>query len=141
MDLNKFLYSIDIMGAERIGHGYHALDDPAVYQRCRDENVHFEVCPTSSIMTGAVSAGDAASLKHPLIRFAKDNVNFSLNTDDPTVTGTYLQQEVELVRSWGLTETHITRAMFNAARSTFLPEDEKKDLIKNLRKVYCVDIE
>ena len=109
------------MGAERIGHGYHALDDPAVYARCRKDNIHFEVCHMSSIMTGAVSAGDAASLKHPLIRFAQDNVNFSLNTDDPTVTGTYLQQEVELVRSWGLTETHITRAMFNGARNITYP--------------------
>ena len=129
------------MGAERIGHGYHALDDPAVYERCRKENVHFEVCPTSSIMTGAVSVGDASSLRHPVIRFAQDNVNFSISTDDPTVTGTYLQHEIELVRSWGLTETHLTRSMFNAARSSFLPEDEKKDLLKDLRRVYSIDID
>ena len=131
----------DIMGAERIGHGYAALDDISVYERCRKENVHFEVCPTSSIMTGAVSAGDAASLKHPIIRFAQDNINFSINTDDPTVTGTYIQHEIELIRSWGLTETHITRSMFNAARSSFLPQDEKKDLLKKLRKVYSIDVD
>ena len=90
-------------------------------------------------MTGAVSVADASSLKHPLIRFAQDNVNFSISTDDPTVTGTYIQHEVELVRSWGLTEAHLTRATFNAARSSFLPEDEKKDLIKKLRQVYSID--
>ena len=139
--LNRYssFHLIDILGAERIGHGYHALDDPEVYERCRKDKVHFEVCPTSSIMTGAVSVADASSLKHPLIRFAQDNVNFSISTDDPTVTGTYIQHEVELVRSWGLTEAHLTRATFNAARSSFLPEDEKKDLIKKLRKVYSID--
>lgn len=36
--------AVNEMFAERIGHGYHVLDDPAVYQEMRNRNIHFEVC-------------------------------------------------------------------------------------------------
>lgn len=50
-------------------------------------------------------------IKNQCSRFAEDGVNFSLNTDDPTVTGHTLQDEFNLVMSWGLTEAHIVRAV------------------------------
>ena len=50
-------------------------------------------------------------LDHPVIRFAQDRTNFSINTDDPTITGTYMNYEYDLVRSWGLTEAHLIRAV------------------------------
>ena len=48
---------------------------------------------------------------HPLLHFARDGANFSLNSDDPTVIGTRLAAEYETVRSWGLTEAHLVRAV------------------------------
>ena len=35
--------AVEVLGAERIGHGYHVLDDPAVYQLAKDKKLHFEV--------------------------------------------------------------------------------------------------
>ena len=54
---------------------------------------------------------DALMCKHPILQMAKDNANFSVNTDDTTVTGTGLQDEFELLRTWGLNEVHFTRAV------------------------------
>ena len=48
---------------------------------------------------------------HPVLHFARDGANFSLNSDDPTVIGTRLDHEYETVRSWGLTEAHLVRAV------------------------------
>ena len=48
---------------------------------------------------------------HPILHFARDGANFSLNSDDPTVIGTRLAAEYETVRSWGLTEAHLVRAV------------------------------
>ena len=45
--------ALDVLRAERIGHGYAVLRDSALYARCLRDKVHFEVCPTSSILTGA----------------------------------------------------------------------------------------
>ena len=49
--------------------------------------------------------------EHPILHFARDGANFSLNSDDPTVIGTRLAAEYETVRSWGLTEAHLVRAV------------------------------
>lgn len=45
--------ALDVLKAQRIGHGYRVLEDEELYQRCLRDKVHFEVCPTSSILTGA----------------------------------------------------------------------------------------
>jgi len=115
--------------------GYRVLEDEKLYQKCLKDRVHFETCPTSSILTGAQSTD---IFYHATLRFAEDGANFSINSDDPMVTGTWLQEEYELVKSWGLNETHIVRANVNALRSSFLPEDEKKALMKQLYSTYHI---
>ena len=37
------LQAIEVLGAERIGHGYHVVEDDSVYQLAKDRKVHFEV--------------------------------------------------------------------------------------------------
>jgi len=44
-------------------------------------------------------------------RFAEDGANFSLNTDDPMVTGHDLQGDYDLAHYWGLTESRLIRAV------------------------------
>lgn len=46
--------AIEVLRAERIGHGYRVLDDDDVYRLAKQKKVHFEECPTSSVKTGAV---------------------------------------------------------------------------------------
>jgi adenosine deaminase len=55
------------MFAERIGHGYRIMNDKSAYARCLKEKVHFEACPTSSILTGSVSIRDAMLRQHPIM--------------------------------------------------------------------------
>ena len=57
------LQALDHMGAERLGHGYHAFDDDTTYQRVIREQIHLETCPISSIITKAC---DEDVQKHPL---------------------------------------------------------------------------
>ena len=57
----------DLM-AERIGHGYRVLEDEAVYKTCKDKNIHFEVCPHSSYLTGSIKDLKLPSKRHPVIR-------------------------------------------------------------------------
>jgi len=132
--------AVEEMFAQRIGHGYRVMQDQELYRKCRHEyQIHFETCPTSSILTGSVELSQAALIKHPIVQFAQDNVNFSINTDDTTVTDSPLENEYQLLRSWGFNEVHFTRAAFNAAKSCFLPPDEKKELIKKLKIIHGCD--
>ncbi|XP_050720086.1 adenosine deaminase-like isoform X1 [Eriocheir sinensis] len=128
--------AVELFGAERVGHGYHVLEDEEVYKMCLQENIHFEVCPHSSYLTGAIQSLSCSSKRHPVLRFAEDEASFSISSDDPTVTGTRLSDEYKLLVSWGLTEAHLTRANFQAALHSFLPPAEKKQLIDQLQEAY-----
>jgi len=125
--------AIELYHAERIGHGYHVLEDEAVYRTVLDRGIHLESCPWSSYLTGSVPL---STPKHPVVQFAEDGANFSINTDDPMVTGHELQGDYNLVHHWGLTEARLIRANLNAARSCFLPKEEKDALITQLEGIY-----
>ncbi|MGH7486757.1 MAG: adenosine deaminase family protein, partial [bacterium] len=52
------------IGAERIGHGIRAIDDPELMAELRERGITLEVCPTSNVRTGAV----ASVAEHPIRR-------------------------------------------------------------------------
>ncbi|XP_038051973.1 adenosine deaminase-like [Patiria miniata] len=126
--------AIELLKAERIGHGYHALQDASIYQMVKDLDIHLELCPTSSVYTGSC---DPDYSKHPGVRFTKDKINFSLNTDDPLVFRNTINDEFEIAKKYfGLTDQAAIQVTLNAARSTFLPEQGKLELIQQLRAAY-----
>ncbi|CAB3409674.1 unnamed protein product [Caenorhabditis bovis] len=126
----EVLRAIQDMHAERIGHGYRVMRDPQMYHDhfVSDRSIHLEACPYSSVMTGAVPLNWK---EHPIARWAQDDVNFSVSRDDPTCFDNTMLSELTLVNEEiGLTGHQLWKAQLNAARSTFLPEDEKEALVK-----------
>ncbi|XP_066269496.1 adenosine deaminase-like isoform X2 [Branchiostoma lanceolatum] len=124
------------MDAERIGHGYHILEDPQLYAKLRDMNMHFEVCPVSSYITGAVPPNYK---EHPALSFAKDGANFSINSDDPSVFRTHLSREYDLIREhWNFDDKLIAQLNLNAAEACFLPQDEKTKLIQQVKEAHGI---
>ncbi|XP_005002840.2 adenosine deaminase isoform X1 [Cavia porcellus] len=125
--------AVDILKTERIGHGYHTIEDQALYDRLRKENMHFEVCPWSSYLTGAWKP----ETEHPVVRFKNDRANYSLNSDDPLIFKSTLDTDYQMTkRDMGFTEEEFKRLNINAAKSSFLPEDEKEELLNQLYKAY-----
>lgn len=61
-----YVQAVDLYHAERIGHGYHVVDSDAAYKLCMDRGIHFECCPYSSLLTGAVSL--KTRKQHPIVR-------------------------------------------------------------------------
>ncbi|XP_071523961.1 adenosine deaminase-like [Panulirus ornatus] len=130
--------AVEVFGAERIGHGYRVIEDENTYQMCLKENIHFEVCPHSSYLTGSIKSLTTNSKRHPVLRFAEDGASFSINSDDPTITSTRLTDEYKLLYKWGFTEAHFSRLNFQGAIHSFLPPEEKKALVELLREVYGI---
>ncbi|KAM5303998.1 adenosine deaminase isoform 2-T2 [Glossophaga mutica] len=127
------LQAVDTLKTERLGHGYHTLDDEALYTRLRQNNMHFEVCPWSSYLTGAWNP----ATEHPVIRLKKDQANYSLNTDDPLIFKSTLDTDYQMTKQdMGFTEEEFKRLNINAAKSSFLPEGEKRELLEQLYKAY-----
>lgn len=91
--------AVDLLGAERIGHGVRALEEPAVLELLRNRGVTLEVCPTSNLALGVYEAAWAASPRergavvHPVDRLRAAGVRVCLNADDPLLFGAGLLDE------------------------------------------------
>ncbi|XP_042318442.1 adenosine deaminase [Sceloporus undulatus] len=126
--------AVNILKAERIGHGYHVFEDECLYKQLLKENIHFELCPWSSYLTGACKTPFS---NHPVVRFKKDGANYSLNTDDPLIFCSTIHTDYKIAQdSMGFTEEEFKRININAAKSSFLPEKEKKELLYKLYEAY-----
>ncbi|XP_075133170.1 adenosine deaminase isoform X2 [Leptodactylus fuscus] len=126
--------AVEVLKAERIGHGYHTIEDQNLYKELLNKQMHFETCPWSSYLTGAC---DPDFNKHPVKQFIKDKANYSLNTDDPLIFRSTLDVDYNIVaKHMGFTEDEFKRVNINAAMSSFLPEKEKKELVYKLYEAY-----
>ncbi|KAI6224910.1 A-deaminase domain-containing protein [Aphelenchoides besseyi] len=126
------IHAVEQMKVERVGHGYHIVDDPEAYKKyALEQKVHLEACPLSSVMTGAVPADWP---QHPIVQWAIDGANFSINTDDSTCFDNSTESELILARDKiGLTEHQLWKCQLNGAESCFLPDDEKSKLVDRIR--------
>jgi aminodeoxyfutalosine deaminase len=102
--------ALDI-GAERIGHGIWAVEDPGLLRRLREERIPLEVCITSNVRTGAVASLEA----HPVRRLVEAGVIVTLSTDDPGMFGSDLAGEFRIAEEvLGLSAAQLARIRQNA---------------------------
>jgi adenosine deaminase len=81
----------------RIAHGIRAAEDAALLREIVRRGVVCDVCPTSNLATGAVTAGAV----HPVRALLTAGVPVTLSTDDPGLFGTTLRREYRRVAEWG----------------------------------------
>uniref|UniRef100_A0A0N5AN01 Adenosine deaminase n=1 Tax=Syphacia muris TaxID=451379 RepID=A0A0N5AN01_9BILA len=132
-EAKEVIRAVDLMKAERIGHGYRLLKNPDAYDKyAKKGRIHFEVCPYSSIMTGSVPVDWP---KHPLKQMADDDVNYSINTDDPTCFDNGIMTEYQLAyKEIGLTKMQLWKASWNAANSSFAEPELKAEILRLIEK-------
>lgn len=117
--------AIHDLGAERIGHGVRALEDPALIDLLVERQTVLEVCPTSNVHSGVVK--DWA--EHPIRALYKSGVRTTLNTDDPLVSNITLSDEImRALEHMTFTLDDIKTHTLTAARSAFLPSDQRSAL-------------
>ena len=81
--------ALRLLGAERIGHGTSSVDDAELLAYLAEHRIPLEVCPTSNVATRAVASIEA----HPVGRMREAGVIVTVNSDDPPMFGTSLNQE------------------------------------------------
>jgi adenosine deaminase len=117
---------LDLLGCERIDHGYYVLGDEALVERCREQGVCFTACPTAS----AVCYFDADDFTaHPIREMVDRDLTVMLNSDDPPMFHTDIGEEyVRMARAagWGL-ET-VRELCLNGVEAAWLPADDRRRL-------------
>jgi len=123
--------AIEELGAERIGHGVRVLEDENVVALAKERNTAFEVCVTSNYQSGVIPALEA----HPLSAMLKAGLNVTINTDDPSISRITLSQEYHVAcEELGLSMDTLKERILAAARAAFLSDDERDNLVKQLKK-------
>ncbi len=109
----KIREAVELLGAERIGHGIAAINDPALMDLLADRRIPLEICQQSNIRTGALARQlrrpDARIEDHPLAALFRHGIPIVLSTDDPAMFHTTLLNEYEHAHQLGMTENELLR--------------------------------
>lgn len=122
-------HALQLLGAERIGHGTTAVEDPALLAHLAETGIPLEVCPSSNVATRAVEAIE----DHPIAAFRDAGVTVTVNSDDPPMFGTTLNREYEIAADLlGLDEAGVAELARTAVRASFAEDPVKAKVLAEI---------
>ena len=117
---------------DRIGHGTRAIEDARLVALLAERRVPVEACPISNLRTGVVPSLAA----HPIRALFDAGVIVTVNTDDPKMFNTSLEDEYEaLAAHLGFTWTELKALNDHALAAVWCGEEEKRRLSRLIRRV------
>jgi len=117
--------AIEELGAERIGHGVSAIQDPLLMDYLAEKRIGLESNLTSNLQTRVVDSYP----NHPLRDFLERGILATINTDDPGISAIDLRHEYEQAApAAGLNENLIRQAQQNALEVAFISSAEADSL-------------
>ena len=118
--------AVERLGASRIDHGNHTLDDAALVRKLARAGMPFTVCPLSNLRLGVV----ARMADHPLQRMLDAGLLVTVNSDDPAYFGGYVNENyLAAAVALGLDEGALRGLARNSFAASFLSEAAKRDYI------------
>ncbi|MFI8826428.1 adenosine deaminase [Streptomyces sp. NPDC053431] len=121
--------ALNDLGAERIGHGTSSVQDPELLKHLAEHRIALEVCPTSNIATRAVERLE----DHPLKQMVEAGVLVTINSDDPPMFGSDLNNEYAVAaRLLDLDERGLAALAKNAVEASFLDEAGKARITEEI---------
>jgi aminodeoxyfutalosine deaminase len=127
---DKIREAIELLGAERIGHGIAAIHDPELMDLLAERKIPLEMCPASNMKTAALARQlqreDARIEDHPLPKLLRHGIPIVLSTDDPAMFHTTLDEEYANAARMGLSELELTRIVEMGFEHAFLHAGESR---------------
>jgi adenosine deaminase len=117
--------ALDLLGCERIDHGYHVLEDERLVRRCRDEGVVFTCCPVSTAWV--YFNNDFAN--HPIREMAAHDLKVMIDCDDPPMFKTNPSNDyIVAAREMGFAPEQIRQFVMNAIDGSWLDDPAKRQM-------------
>ena len=114
---------IEMTDPDRIGHGIHSIEDMNVVELIKERGITLEVNPWSNFLTNSVKTIE----EHPLKELFDLGVKVTINSDDPEVLETNLNNEYRIAHEvLGMSMDDIAACNRNAYEASFIRDDEKK---------------
>jgi adenine deaminase len=115
--------ALDILQVARVDHGNHALDDPTLVARMVREKTPLTMCPLSNLRLKGIPTLD----QHPIKRALDAGLLATVNSDDPSYFGGYINDNYKAVRqAVGLSANEIVTLAKNSFAASFLDDNEKQ---------------
>jgi adenosine deaminase len=113
---------LDLLGCERIDHGYYILDDPEVLRRALDQRLAFTTCVTTTVK----AYFSPVLTEHPIPAMLDAGLLVTLNSDDPTMVRTDLASEyIKLTHALGYGAETVRRLSLDGIEASWLDETDK----------------
>lgn len=123
--------ALDVLGADRIGHGVAAVQVPELVDRLVRDQVVLDVCPSSNVGIGLFPSLEA----HPVGALIAAGANVTVSSDDPPFFRITLSQElVDVARAAGLDARGVVDLQRRAARAAFVPAAEREALERRIEE-------
>ncbi len=120
------------IGAERVGHALSAIEDPELMEVLAERQIPLEICVTSNLRTRACPS----ITEHPLRNYFDRGLMVTLNSDDPAMFGSDLENEYRIgARHFELTREHLRELAANSLEASFLPAERKLRLLRRLEAI------
>jgi aminodeoxyfutalosine deaminase len=124
--------ALGYLRADRIGHGVRAIEDPRLVEHLAERHVPLEVCPTSNICTRVYPTLD----HHPIRRLMDAGVIVTINTDDPPMFSTTLNDEyLRVANAFDLDLDDVANLVTNGVRSSFMDVGDREALLSEIADV------
>ena len=118
--------ALDVLGVERIDHGVRSLEDPALVERLRREQVPLTVCPLSNVALRVVDRLE----DHPIGDMIEAGLAVCVNSDDPAYFGGYVKDNyLGLVDALGFGPDTVAALARNSITASFLDTERKYELL------------
>ena len=108
---------------DRIGHGIHSIEDMKVVELIKERNITLEVNPWSNYLTNSVRAIE----EHPLKKLFDLGVRVTINSDDPEVLETNVNNEYRIAHEvLGMSMENIAACNRYAFDASFIEDSAKQ---------------
>ncbi|MCV6546872.1 MAG: adenosine deaminase [Cohaesibacter sp.] len=114
---------LDLLKVERVDHGNHALDDPALTRRLAQAQTPLTMCPISNWRLKGIP-----TLAHSPVKKAMNaGLLVTINSDDPSYFGGYLNDNYRAVyEHLPLDEKDLVTLAQNSFKASFLSDQDKQ---------------
>ena len=120
---------LDLLHAQRLGHGVRVVEDPALLARVVEAGIALEVCPVSNVALGVYS--DPASVPLPTLMAAGATV--ALGADDPLLFGSRLAGQYATMRAaHDLSDAVLAELARMSVRASRAPSDVRARLLAGI---------
>lgn len=116
---------IELLGCDRIDHGYNIVEDPELLAKCADSQIPFTVCPTTTTYTS--SFRDLSAPDHAIRQMADAGLMLTVNSDDPPMFGVDLAMEYSTMHHvMGFSIQELAAFALNGIEAAWVDEDTKR---------------